>query len=121
MQRHKRWMYKHDPSYAAFMDQNEQELRDVEVRRQGEIMARAMQDSIDRAFQENSIQLHTPPRGTGPPPTPGAGSTPTPPASPPSGGAGALASEPELCLHTGHEAGHRERRMDCALILVSTA
>eukprot|EP00959_Pyramimonas_sp_CCMP1952_P277908 5808927-Pyramimonas_sp.AAC.1 len=80
-------MYKHDPSHAAFMDQREQELRDMEVRRQGEIMARAMQESIDRALQENSIVAHTRPRagGTGPPPSPGT-STAASPAPAPSGG-----------------------------------
>ena len=55
----KRWMYKHDPSYAAFRDQREQEIRDIEVRRQGEIMARAMQDSIKGAFQDNTIRTQT--------------------------------------------------------------
>eukprot|EP00959_Pyramimonas_sp_CCMP1952_P194087 4058695-Pyramimonas_sp.AAC.1 len=30
LDRHKRWMYKHDPSHAAFMDQREQELLDIE-------------------------------------------------------------------------------------------
>ncbi|CAK0814460.1 unnamed protein product, partial [Prorocentrum cordatum] len=80
-------IYTHDPSYAAFFDQREQELREIEVRRQREIMARATQGSIGGALQENSIQLHTSQRGGGGglPQSPGT-STPADPGPAPSPG-----------------------------------
>ena len=83
LERHRRWMYEKDPTYKAYVDQVESDLRDAEVRRQGEIMARALQDSLDRAFKENKLM-----------PMPSTGKASCPPPTPPGGKASAPADHP---------------------------
>ena len=83
LERHRRWMYEKDPTYKAYVDQVESDLRDAEVRRQGEIMARALQDSLDRAFKENKLM-----------PIPSTGKASFPPPTPPGGKASAPADHP---------------------------
>ena len=83
LERHRRWMYEKDPTYKAYVDQVESDLRDAEVRRQGEIRARALQDSLDRAFKENKLM-----------PIPSTGKASFPPSTPPGGKASAPADHP---------------------------